>query len=407
MQNYKNLRNKFDDVIINNNSSIKRVDIDALTGHVGMKYPWRITYSSRTGDSINRYFDTYKDFFWEYTNSGGFTEGSLKFHNVSQLENYINRVTPHDNMSINESFNIRVYALQDSAIATISKVYGKNEFFSKLKGVRNYKKGIQTLFNSTGDWELKDITQGKLTQFTKLVFEKFKSVNIITNVDEFKKCIWFPQTFHNIYNLYKAHNSPVSITLPSQSGRNIYDTSTGICGTAPSNTSYKVSESRLFALDDSDEIVPLESDIRDRDYFYHKTIIRIYLLVNSANQNEIAFIIKPVGEDVFRLSYINQSKRPLHIYAYVTSRYKQAQFHRLDGVSELNNLAEDESWAVRKKDLISLLTPGNSKNSISYNSVNNISFFYMNDDGVISSFSTPIKNCIKKSGAKWYLLVSK
>jgi hypothetical protein len=223
------------------------------------------------------------------------------------------------------------------------------------------------------------------------------------------KGMWFTQTQNNIYGLLHSGNT---INFNGISGdRTVYNLST-LNFENSNGEKMTVVDSIFVGLQFGGSFQVFGRQIYDYQYYDNYSYIKIYKLVgkNSLNQNIIALLIKPVGQDIFRLNYVpNIGNLDLYAIYYEGDNDHQPFIKRLTNADRHNDIVGDISFTINKTDwCIEPQTASSGiRKHIGRDRMKKFRFFFGDAYGNISSFSPEITPIIFENDAKMMTLISK
>lgn len=386
------------------NSKITLGNILVGTG----EYP--ITYANSIGSGRSvRFFDHLKNYFSEHTNflwDISFEDGSIykekQFQNTGEFISFLNTVTPNNGTKITSRYSAECYVKINPEIGKISKVYGVNLFYSVLKGRKKYKERVPTLYDSLF---VPNYWVGYKENFVRDIWDYFTYTGFITpaNTEDAAKAIWFSQTPSNVYALL-----PIGLNITFNSIRpERYSYNSDVASFIHHDGSpIKIISSVIVAMDNySKSYYIVGQNMKDRDYQNNTSYIRVYYL--SAGDN-LAILIKPIGQDTFRLNYIPDiASKDLYALYYEGTHNHQPIIRKLSTATKTNDIFGDISFLVQKTDWN--LSPG-IKNAVITKHIGTTTpkkfrFFIGDSHGNISSLGPVIEPYTFRTGAKIKTLI--
>jgi hypothetical protein len=306
-------------------------------------------------------------------------------------------------------YTIDCYAKESPTLGAISKVYGMNLFYSVLKGTKNYKKKIKTLYDgvysASGKFETSKnaLVTALWNHFTYVGFMESHSL------DDGAKSIWFPQTNSNIYGLLHSGNTIIFGGITGDRMCFCWGDSNFVLQGA--NT-MKVVDSVIVGLNVGHQDFYLFNVFRDLDYFNNYSYVVVYKLQGKDVHNDdiTALYVKPIGQDTFRLNYVPDiTNKDLYIMYYEGDNDHQPIIKRLTSVNKHNDIGGDVSFLVNKTDwnVRPHVANGAMSRHFGHSKMKSFRFFIGDMQGNISSFSPEITPYIFRNGAKLITLISK
>jgi len=353
---------------------------------------------------IRDYYDDYNKFLFDIhvENENDFI--GQQFSTKNNMVAFLNAKLINHGGQVN-NYIINCYGKESSAFPTINKVYGMNFFYSVLKGRHNYKKKIKE-FHSGG---YNNYQQNN--DFVTAAWDFYMGGGFIQPAKYINgaKGIWFTQTQNNIYGLLHSGNT---IAFGGVSGdRKVYNLST-LTFESQGNNSMTVIDSFFAGLQFGGSFQVFGRQIYDYQYYDNYSYIKIYKLIgkNSLNQNIVALLIKPVGQDIFRLNYVpNIGNLDLYAIYYEGDNDHQPFVKRLTNADRHNDIVGDISFTINKTDWCIEPQAASSgiRKHIGRSKMKNFRFFFGDAYGNISSFSPEISPFILENDAKLMTLISK
>lgn len=283
--------------------------------------------SNRTTPYIFNNLGAYSYFLFaitEYESSGEVVNQTkdLQFSDYSELVDSLNLHLTMDNNNFNEyGFSVQCYAYTDEDGAVSNRIVGTNRLFGMLRGKRNYKSTTVKTIQPSDSWSAAQT-------FVNQVYSDFLNVTPPSLSNAFKT-IWVPQTSRRAY--LKSGN-----TIQFKSGitgsRMYYNKPNGV----PYNVSggnWDVNSSRLYYLS-GDSINNIDSDDELHDYSMINvdSIVRVSMLTNGV-AGRYAWIVKPVGMDLFKLGWTKFStKENAELFMEIRGRDSSTRIYKLDTV---------------------------------------------------------------------------
>jgi hypothetical protein len=369
--------------------------------------------NSMFGDRYFKYlkdnYDDYSNFLFNVYCEGGNVFLNKQFKTKDDMISFLNDNLERPNNDENtERYAIECHVNQTSDIGVINKIYAMNLFYSVLKGSGAYKKHVKTLYEGAYIDENINIFKHELIKgvWDYFTFEGFLQPD---SYDNAAKSIWFPQTHSNIYNLLNAGNK---ISFQGISGeRHCFNWG---------DSSFKLHEGSAMEVNRSIIIgmpIGLKSfemftdNFHDREYSGSYSYLRVYELKGKdLNDDDITSIfIKPIGQDTFRLNYINNlSEKDLYAIYYEGDNDHQPQVKKITSAIKRDDIVGDISFLIRKNDFNFSPIYGNSSmlRHIGGTKIKKIRFFIGDANGNVSPFSSEITPYVFRNGAKLTTLVS-
>jgi hypothetical protein len=355
---------------------------------------------------IQQYYDDYSKFLFDIyvDNENNFV--GQQFPTKNDMVAFLNANLINHSGQVN-NYIINCYAKESPALPTINKIYGMNFFYSVLKGRHNYKRKIREFYS--GGY----VNYLHNNDLVVAAWDFYMGGGFIQppNYENGARGMWLTQTQSNIYGLLYSGDT-IDFTSGIGGNRMAYNLITSKFE-AQGTTTMTVVDSFFIGLQaGTRDFQIFGRKIKDNIYYQPYSFIKIYKLVgkNAINEDIVALLIKPVGQDTFRLNYIpNINNKDLYAIYYEGDNDHQPLVKRLTNAVRHNDIVGDVSFLIAKTDwcVIPQLASGEIIKHIGRSRMKKIRFFFGDAQGNISSFSPEITPFIFVNGAKMITLISK
>lgn len=334
----------------------------------------------------------------ELGTNNGLDEPKLQFSTWNDLYDYINNNASITNDVFDFHVQITCYAFVDTK-QSITKIYGMNMFFSTLKGRKNYKTSKVKTASST-IWP-------NLGTFMEDLYDKFLGYTNGINTVEASKTLWFPQNYKNMYSMIPSDKGMISFSGAISGDRKSFNKVSEVYEDVDGSYGFSVKNSLVYGLNMDNNVATWEYKddvLNDYEHFYgNESYIRVYLLKNDDNY---AFYIKPIGQDIFRIGYSENAGEDSNLFIEYEGTDSYKEVHKLTLTNNLNDNNSDlldngYSWVVVKKDFFKYFVHSSTvNNQTSSIHRRKLRFFYQCSNGTISEPSKNIVAYHAKIGAK-------
>lgn len=387
-------------------TNYNKIGIDNIVCN-STQYP--ITYQNSIGNNrSDRYYKNFLDNFSEYTNflfdihyDNGTSYTELQFNSTDEIITFLNENTPNNSSWITSKYLIECYAKQKTDVGNINKIYGLNLFYSVLKGKKGYKKKYKTVYdslylNSSGYNSYRD-------NFVTSVLDHFNYSGFSSGMSksEASKTIWFPQTYNNIYGLLDIGDI-IYFNNGSSGNRMVF--SWGDSSFHPQgDNNMTITDSVIMGMIDGNTNFEIFSNFKDHYYYYNYSFIKVYKLEGKDQYNDdiMAFYVKPIGQDAFRLNYIpNLTNKSLYAIYYEGNNDIQPIIRKINA-DKTNDIMNDISFSVYKsKWNTNSLASANMRKHIGQSRQRKFRFFIADENGYVTNFSPELNPYVFRTGAK-------
>ncbi len=309
----------------------------------------------------------------------------------------------HNAQSFPDQVNVEVYGIMDLSRGQYHKVYGRNEGLSLVKGSdqlnnnrSNYHKGC-SLFRS--NWDNREA-------FAIDVMERLTGTTP-SSASDATRCIHFPSN-QDMYKMYQTLDTPNTIHFNG--------------GLSSEKRAYNPITQGVSTILGGDEFTPIPGangfyritisgsgtwqfagvqNISDSEYLQGQSLIKVYGFQRP--DGHILAIIKPVGQDAFRLSW----KESITGKSLLGGFYNKDDKMKLEDITAYspNPNGSGTSFHINK----TCITSG-QRSDVSYRVVEgklrNMAMFVADGDGYMVPVSHEIEWQTNKNGAKAYTLLN-
>jgi hypothetical protein len=195
--------------------------------------------------------------------------------------------------------------------------------------------------------------------------------------------IWFSKTFNKIYCHHRA-----DITFPSYSnGRRYYHKVNSTTYSGVNGGMWQWSNSVLFSMPYNNTTVSTISPTKiDAAIMSGASIIRVSIYTSKDDSNKVAFLVKPVGMDMFHLGYHpDMITDNAHVFIEFRSPDSFPRIKNI-GTLDLNNIKRqfgtNTSYTVHNADFIHILhNLGESNHLRNRTEIKEFRFFILTENG--------------------------
>jgi len=342
-------------------------------------------------------FNSYTNFLFDvYDESGHRYEGK-------QFDSQTEFLTWYNSLTLSGTITVEVYGIIDGSRTNLHKVYGRNGGLSVIVG-----KNAQGQSNYHNGGCLEDSDWEERTDFATDIIERITGTTPIGNA---RATVHWSNSNNNKYFLYESLNSDITIHFTGglSSTKMAYDpVSRNMVSINNNDIFYPISGANGFysinmtsAMWNFEGVQNLEND---SDYFNGiKSFVKVYGF--RRDDGAILAIIKPVGQDEFRLNYYGDQTDIDMFAGYYNKDNKMCvrrmgPFHYKYKDSVNSNI----SYWMNKNSILAGLKSDTSYR-ISKGSLNNIVYFYVDKNGEMCPFTHEIKWILRSPGAKAYTLL--